>query len=324
MKRTFTLFPLFPLLTVLLISGFVSEIDKGIFTDGKIKVNFKSKDGMFDGSYVSYYSNGIKKAEGQFVHNTRYGKWSVWDSTGNLLVKRDYKNLFEYDQLFPESRSKISSPFLIRNEAGLYPYFIFEGRDVVVSKRTWRYIPNTESSPIFKDDVFFNALLDSALGGKIQAYSPVSDEFTVKMEKETLDLYFDSLRGKILGYRIKEDWFFDNKRETSEKRIIGICPVMQNVLKENDSIDVCWFYFPMIRNTLNAIKLEKVKHGSDIRTLDDIFYFRYFPSVIYKETNIRNLELKEYCAPETLSHAQLRIEIELIEKEHDLWVKYSR
>lgn len=319
MKNTIKLFVL---AAFLISSAFVD----GSFTDGKIKADFKTKDGMFDGAYVSYYANGTKKAEGQFVHNTRWGKWSVWDSAGNLLVKRDYKNLFEYEQLFPESSHAkvIAISALIRNEANVYGYFKFEGKDVVVSKRLWRYIPINETSEIFKDDVLFNSLMDSALGGKIPAYDPVSDEFTKKMDLAMLDRYTDSLRRKILGYRIKEDWFFDKVRETSEKRIVGICPVMQNIHDPKDSVDVCWFYFPQLRNTLNAIKLEKVKHGSEIRTLDDLFFFRYFSGVVYKETNIKNLELREYCAPETLAHAQLRIEIELIEREHDLWIKYSR
>jgi hypothetical protein len=316
-----------PGLAVLLISSAFIAAGGGSFTDGKIKADFKTKDGMFDGAYVSYYPNGVKKAEGKFVHNTRYGKWSVWDSTGKLIVQRNYKNLFEYEQQFPEFRSKTTiKPIytVTRNEANVYGYFNFEKKDIVVSRRLWRYIPVAEESAIFKGDVFFNSLMDSALAGKIPAYDPVSDELTKKMDLAILDRYTDTLRGKILGYRIKEDWFFDKSRETAESRIIGICPVMRSVYNLQDSVDVCWFYFPQLRNTMNAIKLENVKHGSEIRTLDDLFFFRYFPGVVYKETNIKNLELREYCAPETLGHAQQRIEIELIEREHDLWVKYSK
>lgn len=318
MKPTFTFFAL----TIFLISSaFIA--DSISFTDGKIKADYKTKDGMFEGAYVSYYPNGVKKAEGQFVHNTRVGKWSVWDTAGNLLVKRNYKNLFDYEWIFPErSTPKTNVNSLVRNEANVFSYFKFEGKDVVIAKRLWRYIPAAENE-IFKDDILFNSLVDSALGGKIQCFDPVNDEFRTRMDIAKLDLYTDSLRGKILGYRIKEDWFFDKIRETCETRIVGICPVMQNVNAPQDSVDVCWFYFPQLRNAMNAIKLENVKHGSVMRTVDDLFFFRCFSGVIYKETNIKNRELREYCAPETLAHAQQRIEIELIELEHDLWIKYS-
>lgn len=301
------------------------------FSDGKYTVNYETKDGMFDGYYISYYRNGIKKAEGNFVANQRYGKWKVWDSiTGKLLVVREYKNGYEFKQIFPNENKneKDPKPILTRNEIGIYPYEGITEKDVVYLKRTWRFISRIESSPIFKDDIFFNALLDAVVSGKIQAYGTADDEFRTKLGKDEITRFSDTLRTKIIGYKIKEDFFFDSKRRTSEKRIIGICPVMQSAFNEKDSVDVCWFYFPEIRNIMNAIKVEYSNCSLNVKTLDDLFFFHCFPSVIYKESNVKDLELKDYFEmndlhyQEKLAKMQLQIEIELIETEHDLWIQF--
>lgn len=300
---------------------------------GKFSVKFPLKDGMLDGLYCSYYSDGKKRAEGHFACNQRIGIWSVWDSVGKLLVKREYKNDFEYKQLFPITNSPviITTPYsLVRDETGLYSYFKFSQEDVVCSKRVWRTLGKDDESSFFGNDLFYHALIDSIVKGKICIYDNNSDNLQTKINGEDLRKLKDTISMEIIGFKIKEDWFFDKQRKTSEKRIVAICPVIckkDNVRLVDDdfSFAIGWIYFPEIRNTLGAIKNTNTNNVANIITLDDYFFFRCFPSEIYKETNVKNQELKEYCiSVDKLINEQQRIEIEMIEMEHDLWIKFSK
>jgi hypothetical protein len=323
-------FPVLGLSVFLLASAFV-PVEHNTVTTERFKANFNRKNGMFDGTYVSYYPGGIKKAQGQFLDNQRSGTWSVWDSTGRLVVKRVYKNDYEFKQILPASASPGAvqpSTVLIRSNAGFYSYSDFKQNDVIYSKRTWRIAENDEESSFFGNDKFYHALIDSVAKGKIAVFDPSSDELTIKLPAERMKKLADTAGKEIIGFKIKEDWFFDKQRKTAERRIVCICPVVckKDTARMNDddySFDMGWIYFPAVRNTLGAIGVERSNYPATIETLDDVFFFRYFPGEIYRETNIKNLELKDLYTRGALADAQLRIEIELIETEHDLWMKYS-
>ncbi|HET6992311.1 MAG TPA: hypothetical protein VFJ43_13345, partial [Bacteroidia bacterium] len=249
------------------------------------------------------------------------GLWTLWYPNGDIAIKREYKNSFEFRTVFPKSNSKGEKQInaLARNATGFYSYFPIKQEAVITTERVWRFIPEKDSTPIFFYNPLWNALVDSVREGKIQGYDPTTDEFTVKTAGATLLSFDDTTKAKIIGYKIKEDWFFDSKRKIAEKRIIGICPVVRMNGISKDSIDVCWFKFTDIRNTLNAILIDSPGYPKDVRTLDDLFFFHCFQGDIYKVSNDRNLNLKDYS-----NNEQLRIEIGMIETEHDLWMKYSK
>lgn len=318
-----------PLCVILLSEAFVGPDGKNVFENKRYKAIFNMKAGMFNGKYVSFYANGTRRAEGQFLDNMRNGIWSVWDSTGKLLVKREYKNGFEYKTLYPEVHVKANVPpvyALTRNNAGFYSYFDFKQPDVVYSKRVWREIMKDDESSFFGNDDLYHALVDSIGRGKISIYDPSSDELKEKIEGGALKKIMDTAGKEIIGFKIKEDWFFDKLRKTSEKRIITICPIVckKNLPADNDddfSFDMGWLYFPALRNTMNVLDLFPGNYPSAIKTTDDLFFFRYFPSAIYKESNVKNQLISDYAKGSAIQQEDMRIEIELIETEHDLWVK---
>jgi hypothetical protein len=82
-----------------------------------------------------------------------------------------------------------------------------------------------------------------------------------------------------------------------------------------------WFYFPGLRNTMKVLDLYAGNYPSTLKTVDDIFFFRYFPSTIYKESNVKNQLISDYAKGSAIQLEDERIEVELIEMEHDLWVK---
>lgn len=309
--------------------GFYSEIGYGSFKNKEYKVSYRTKDGMFDGAYVSYFLHGKKeqkRAEGQFLCNQRIGKWSFWDSTGKLLVVREYKNDFEFKQIFPKSHSKGKNPIvfsLSRNGDGCYSSFEFDQNDIVMSKRVWRYISFNDTLPVFKDNELWKQLITAAKSGNLSAYSSENDEFTSKVGQYNAAFNSADSNSEILGYKIKEDWYFDKDRKTSEKGIIGICPVIGT--RGKDSTDVCWFYFSDIRRMLASIPVNISSYPKAIENLDDVFFFRCFRSVIYKETNVKNQSFSDYCRTNAaFTQESLRTDIELIEAEHELWAKYPR
>jgi antitoxin component YwqK of YwqJK toxin-antitoxin module len=309
--------------------AFVGPDGKNHFEGKRFKVDFNMKQGMLNGKYVSYYSNGTKRAEGQFQNNMRAGLWSVWDSTGKLLTKRDYKNGFESRILYPEVSAKPNlQPVypLTRNDAGFYSYFSFTQKDVVISKRIWREAMKDDESSFFGDDELYHALVDSIAKGKISIYDVSSDELKEKLSGDGLKKAMDTTGNEIIGFKIKEDWFYDNLRKVSEKRIISICPVIckKNLPADNDddfSFDMGWFSFPALRNTMNVLELYSGNYPSTIKTIDDIFFFRYFPSTIYKESNVKNQMISDYAKGSAIQMEDERIEVELIEMEHDVWVR---
>jgi hypothetical protein len=323
MKRSFFLLPG---AFILLLSAGYSGYETRHYADDRYKVDCKMKDGMFDGLYLSWYTNGNKKAQGQFSANQRKGKWSVWDQTGKLILTRDYSNAYEFKETVVGQESKTVVPpvySLKRNEADFYTYFNFDQKDVVVSKRTWRDVGADDASSFFHDDVFYHALVDSVMKGKIKLYDFKSDELTAAATDKQLQIVKDTVGYEIIGFKIKEDWFYDKLRKTAERRIVTICPVVCKKVQGDDdfSYEMGWFYFPALRNTLGAIKIMDGRYGPDIKNLDDLFFFHHFPSTIYKETNVKNLEIREYKTLGQVHDEQFRIEIDLVEQEHELWVK---
>ena len=66
---------------------------KDYFSNGKIESEYqyiiKNGDTILDGKYVSYYENGAKKTEGQYVNNHLKGKFITYFENGNIKIS-DY------------------------------------------------------------------------------------------------------------------------------------------------------------------------------------------------------------------------------------------
>lgn len=93
------------LLLVLLAKVFCFGQSKQIKVIGpKYTCVYNKTKGMLNGLYTSYYNNGCEKAQGKFENNTRMGTWTLWDSTGNMIMQRKYDAPFQYSEVFPIER----------------------------------------------------------------------------------------------------------------------------------------------------------------------------------------------------------------------------
>ena len=54
---------------------------------------------------------------------------------------------------------------------------------------------------------------------------------------------------------------------------------------------------------------------------ENVFHFRFFNSTIYKESNVFDYKISDYKNESEINDESKKIEMELIDIEHDLWIK---
>lgn len=279
------------------------------YENNEIKCIYETTDGRMEGAYVSYYKNGQKKAEGSFLNNYRTGTWKVCDIDGNLKAERTYENPLSIKRIIPASTTKDPDPVqfpLVYNKDGYIEMFHPEEDFIVWTKKIWRFIPAENNDELFKDGRLFNILQMNIADKKLSAYSVIDDEFSTEIS----DTVISPLDNHIIGYRLKEIDYYDTQRQVCESRIIGICPMLTGNGK-NDTIAAYWIYYPAVRKILAQEKVTDPDIPANIITLDDLFFFRYFSSVIEKE----NCPSVDYCKVNSE-----KVQIFIIETEHDIWV----
>ena len=262
---------------------------------GKL-VEYTTKNGQLDGAFNVFKKVNNKKillVKGEMKNNRRIGYWTIYDEneTNKIVLQRLYKSPLEFEQLIPKPSSNKLVSFVQReinpstkldNDFYKEDAYVSE-RDVLFQKRLYREI-------LFENNQFESKgvlkLLDEALEKKeINSYD--SSNFTFVSDKNHLR----GFKGKVIGFRIKEDFFFDKNRKLSETRIFGLAPIYFDSTSSKKK-EICWFYFPYIRKILN---------------MDNIFIGRNFYSEIYKTNGMYEEKYKV-------------IDIELILKEHEIWL----
>ena len=290
-----------------------------------IKCNYKTNEGKLNGLYVSHYKNGQKKSEGNFENNYRIGKWSVWDSTGELRMVREYKNPFIFKRIVPSVPNNILVDLLNipqdtlgYNDDNYIAYFPIGESNVIWSKRLWRII-SIENNPIlFNNNRLFNALNQNILNKNLIAYNTTNDQF--REEIDVLNIDTSSLQ--VIGYRIKEDVFFCKERLIFETRIIGLCPIVFNKIQK-DTVDLYWVYFPKARKILAKELIADANIQAKIKSLDDLFFYRYFDSEIYKSGTFNKSPFVPKTKKEKQKYSE-RINIGVIEHEHNIWISLTK
>ena len=303
-----------------------AQIQKHEYTDSLFKCKYQTNQGRIDGPYISYYKNGIKKAEGTFEKNYRKGQWTAWDATGKIRMQRNYEDPFTFKKLIPEpSKEKpavlldIPRYTLKYNKDGYIDFFHLEERMVFMSKRIWRFIPSDNNPLLFENNKILKILQQNAHLKNITTYNFSDDEF-----RKPIPAVAIAASTKIIGLKIKEDWFFDTERLVSESRIIGLCPVVENTVT-HDTTALYWVYFPEIRKYLAQEKIKDNNLPAYIKTIDDLFFYRYFSSTIYKEANVYDRKISDYSkTKKEIEKEAERIEMNLIEMEHDIWIGFTK
>jgi hypothetical protein len=290
-------------------------------TKNDSQTEYVYKDGLFNKKFVCWHKNGSKKAEGTYLNNQKIGTWNIWDTTGRLIMQREYKNSFDfkiidtYSEIETRNYPSIKKYNLNYNIDGYIPYPDLKEENIIWTKRIWRIIEPSQINSIFfnKDNLFKTLKLSVFKGENTSVYSPISDEMKIELTKSEVNEIFNNSKLKIIAFKLKEDCFYNKEMQMIETRIIAICPVLYN------GNDLCWFYYPNLRASLakNEIKIDN--NYFNIKSLEDLFFYRQFSSMIYKETNLYDREISDYKVANEIKSEAERIELTMINNELDMW-----
>lgn len=151
----------------------------------------------------------------------------------------------------------------------------------------------------------------------------------------------------IVGYNIKEDWFFDKERSVLDKRIIAIAPVAEYIVKiadgkptgqadegtlvtikadgtksskeETFQTEMFWLYFPDLRDVMVNYFTYNNESDAQWMSFDDLFWKRKFNAQIYRTSDKFDRNIEDYrFGVDALREAE-KIKGEIRKWEHDVW-----
>ncbi|WP_083227793.1 gliding motility protein GldN [Mucilaginibacter sp. PPCGB 2223] len=198
------------------------------------------------------------------------------------------------------------------------------------------------------------ALLKGIKDGRINAYdatggipeNPGGDAFTVPMSYDNLmgrmrdTATIDKLDkdgnkigserklndfspDKVVGYRIKEDVYFDKRLSRVQTRIIGIAPLIRVTLTNGDTIGtqpVCWLKYKQCRLVFATMDVSDPDKNLYDVSMDDMFLQRQFYAKIVEESNPLGRRIKDYMKdPADQDKEAQRIEKKLADYKANAW-----
>ncbi len=305
---------------LVLMSFTYSEVVRYIYQRDGLHVEYGKEHGMLTSRYTSYWPNGKKKAEGEMKGNMRFGDWQVFDSSGYLVTARTYETGYAWKQLYPIEFDQTNSRGWFGDRFSLFVEI--KPDSVLLSTRIWRMLHAVEQSPIFHS----NALLDTLIA--------LHDRGVVSCGEDDQMLVLSSVSGMheridrcnpqhhVIGYKLKEDWYYDAKKHMGIHTIIAICPVLY-AKNERDSVDIGWFlYDKTLRSKLATMFYSPPYFTGYPIGVEQTFFLRCFESTVYKTSNVKNYTLiQQFPDPKERALEEQRMELQPFEWEHDFWIR---
>ncbi len=130
---------------------------------------------------------------------------------------------------------------------------------------------------------------------------------------------------EVLGYYIKEAWYFDKTNSVVDIKILAICPIIftqGDYDIETSRYPLFWLPYEQIRPyaARMPIMVSNLNNAST-ETIDDFFRKHNFDGEIYKTTNMKNLSLAQMYQgdEEQIKTEREKIESQLIQFKDKLW-----
>jgi len=163
-------------------------------------------------------------------------------------------------------------------------------------------------------DQFMSRMVDTAMVDKID-----KDGNKIGSEKKINDFSPD----KVVGYRIKEDVYYDKQRAKVETRIVGIAPLVVLKLSNGDTVGtqpVVWLRYKQCRIVFAKMDVSDPDRNMYDVSMDDMFLQRQFNAVIVEESNPKGNRIKDYMkTPEDQAKEAARIEKKLADYKQNIW-----
>lgn len=307
-------------------SSLLAQPDSVFYKGDAFSCNYHLTSGMLNGHYISYYNNGVKKAEGNFKYNTRIGEWSVWDSTGKLKTKRVYTDPFEYKRVYPEipiegPASLLSSPIykLHRDSAGAWERYDLEWITIKYKQRDFKSFYTSQNQLFFNCQALYNTLCEAAMKDKESVYGGGKDKDNIypKIDISTID----TSKVKLAGFRIKSDWYFDDKRLEGDPRVLWITVLVTYKNNLKDTADLFTLYYRDVQEMFLKMKVLNTNLSPYIQNLDDVFFFSSFGFEKYaKKVAIDSPLQYTHTSGNKVPNGLL----EEVNTEHNLWIYFNK
>ncbi len=225
--------------------------------------------------------------------------------------------------------------------------------DVLWSKRIWQYIDvrKTMNQPLYFPERpsggyrnLMQVLEDAIRAGEVRAYGVDDDSFerepfdpvelfdnilsrveVIVIEGQEVEEVIPFRTSEVLVFRIKEEWFIDQRRGVLDVRIIGLSPARlvrdEETGRYTDIQDpLFWVPFEEARTALANAPVVNRRNDKMVKSFDDLFIRRFFDATVYREDRPDNRAIREYIdnPMDRLLEAQ-RIMEEIRNFELDLW-----
>ncbi|WP_046757214.1 hypothetical protein [Kordia jejudonensis] len=242
--------------------------------------------------------------KGHYNENQKSGIWRYYDKSGKLINKRKYFNSYQFKSLKSNQKIFVIDSLNKNNENYIEYPFVADSCNFSWS-RYYKYIPNNFNNKLlFKNNLLWKTIKNQIkLNPKNKIYK--TSDFYKEYNNDEITSILKSHSNNIIGYKISEVYYFDKCRSITESRIMGICPVgiSENGTKE----DLFWIFYPQLRSELAKTTFKTNNH---IKTLEDIFHFQNFSSIIYHQESAEKnqyLLIKEYPELNILNSIKLEI-----------------
>jgi gliding motility associated protien GldN len=200
---------------------------------------------------------------------------------------------------------------------------VYNLNDMEVDDRFRFPVKGNINDPEFIEELhsFFGKTIQVPVGYDDETGDPLTDPETGDvLKKDTNDPYVSS---DIIGYKIKEDWFFDKQRSVMDVRIVGIAPMVYGRNPVSQEIVgkqvLFWLYFPECRYVFQNFFVYNRQNEAMRMSFDDLFWKRQFSSFIEKEANVFDRQINQIWSGIDALLESKKIKEEMFKIEHDLW-----
>jgi gliding motility associated protien GldN len=236
-------------------------------------------------------------------------------------------------------------------EKEVIPYDYIREADVFWAKRIWRMIDVREKMNLpfkYPQQPLIQVVHEAAKNGELTVYDPAvvdADQFKqvmsvddvkklgarvdtvmqinpITLEEEQVITKNELTWDKIVKYRVKEDWFFDEETSTLMVRVIGVAPIMEDYDASGNyrgDMTMYWVYYPDLRPILAKYEVYNPRNDAQRLSWEDVFEARIFESYIYKESNVYDRNIQEYATGMDALLESDRVKYDIFTFEHDLW-----